>query len=74
MCMIRKTFRKDGYQQYWFSNKLVKLPSKIEAVELSRLEHRANNARVESSGLSMSTFWKTAGKIRRVKETFARCV
>ena len=72
--MIRKTFRKDGYQQYWFLNNLVKLHSEIEAVYLSRLEHRANNARVESSSLSMATFWKAAGKICEVKETFARCV
>ena len=72
--MIRKTFRKDGYQQYWFLNNLVKLPSEIEAVYLSRLEHRANNARVESSSLSMATFWKTAGKICEVKETIAGCV
>ena len=56
MRMIRKTFRKDGYQQYWFLKNLVKLQCEIEAVELSRLEHRANNARVESSSLSMATF------------------
>ena len=31
-CKIRKTFRKDGYQQYWFLNNLVKLHSVIEAV------------------------------------------
>ena len=74
MRMIRKTFRKDGYQQYWFLNNLVKLPSKIEAVQLSRLEHRANNARVESSSLSRATFCSAAGKMRKVKETFARCV
>ena len=74
MRMIRKTFRKDGYQQYCFLNNLVKLHSEIEAVYLSRLEHRANNARVESSSLSMATFWKAAGKMRKVKETFARCV
>ena len=72
--MIRKTFRKDGYQQYWFLNNLVKLHSEIEAVYLSRLEHRANNERVESSSLSMATFCSAAGKMREVKETFARCV
>ena len=30
--MIRETFRKDEYQQYWFLNNLVKLQSEIEAV------------------------------------------
>ena len=30
--MIRETFRKDEYQQYWFLNNLVKLHSEIEAV------------------------------------------
>ena len=30
--MISETFRKDGYQQYWFLNNLVKLQSEIEAV------------------------------------------
>ena len=30
--MIGKTFRKDGYQQYWFLNNLVQLHSEIEAV------------------------------------------
>ena len=74
MRVIRKTFRKDGYQQYWFLDNLVRLHSKIEAVELSRLEHRANNARVESSSLSMATFWSAGGKMREVKKTFARCV
>ena len=74
MRMIRKTFRNDGYQQYCFLDNLVKLHSEIEAVELSRLEHRANNARVESSSLSMATFCSAAGKKRKVKETFARCV
>ena len=64
MRMIRRTFRKDGYQQYWFLNNLVKLHSEIEAVELSRLEHRANNAKVESSSLSMATFWSAGGKMR----------
>ena len=32
MRMIRETFRKDEYQQYWFLNNLVKLQSEIEAV------------------------------------------
>ena len=32
MRMIGKTFRKDGYQQYWFLDNLVKLPSKIEVL------------------------------------------
>ena len=64
MRMIRKTIRKEGYQQKWFLNNFVKLHSEIEAVWLSRLEHRANNARVESSSLSMATFWKAAGKMR----------
>ena len=32
MRMIRKTFRKDGYQQYWFLKNLVKLQCEIEAV------------------------------------------
>ena len=73
MLMIRETFRKDEYQQYWFLNNLVKLQSEIEAVYLSRLEHRANNARVESLSLSMATFWKAAGKMRKFKESFARC-
>ena len=72
--MIRKTFRKDEYQQYWFLNNLVKLQSEIEAVYLRRLEHRASTARVESSSLSMATFCSAAGKMRKVKETFARCV
>ena len=63
--MIRKTFRKDGYQQYWFLNNLDKHHSEIEAVLLSRLEHRANNARVESSSLSMTTFWSAGGKMRK---------
>ena len=45
MRMIRKTFQKDGYQQFWFSNNLV-----------------------------MATSWKAAVKMRKVKETFARCV
>ena len=72
--MIRETFQKDEYQQYWFLNNLVKLQSEIEAVYLSRLEHRANNARVESLSLSMATFCSAAGKMRKVKETFARCV
>ena len=54
MRMIRRTFRKDGYQQLWFVNILVKLHSGIKAVKHSRLEHRANNARVESSSLSMA--------------------
>ena len=74
MRMIRKTFRKDGYQQYWFLNNLVKLHSGNEALYLSRLKHHANNARVESSSLSMATFWKAAGKMRQVEETLARCV
>ena len=74
MRMIRKTFRKDGYQQYWFLDNLVTLHSEIEAVQLSRLEHRAKNARFESSSLSMATFCSAAGKKRNVKETFARCV
>ena len=30
--MIRKTIQKDGYQQYWFLDNLVKLHSEIEAV------------------------------------------
>ena len=30
--MIGKTFRKDGYQQNWFLNNVVKLHSEIEAV------------------------------------------
>ena len=72
--MIRKTFRKDEYQQYWFLNNLVKLQSEIEALYLRRLEHRAGTARVESSSLSMATFYSAAGKMRKVKETFARCV
>ena len=46
----------------------------IEAVQLSRLEHRANNAWVESSSISMATFCSAVGKMRKVKETFARCV
>ena len=74
MRMVRKAFRKNGYQQYWFLNNLVKLHSEIEAVWLSRLEHRANNARVERLSLSMATFWKAVGKMRKVRETFARCV
>ena len=65
MRMIRKTFRKDGYQRYWFLNNLVKLQSEIEAVQLSRLEHRANNARVESSGLSKDTFRSADSKMRK---------
>ena len=52
--MIRKTLRKEGYQQKQFLNILVKLHSEFETVELSRLEHRDNNARVESSSLSMA--------------------
>ena len=32
MLLIRETFRKDEYQQYWFLNNLVKLQSEIEAV------------------------------------------
>ena len=32
MRMIRKTLRKDGYQQYWFLDNLVKLQTEIEAV------------------------------------------
>ena len=32
MRMIRKTFRKDGYQQYCFLDNLVNLQSEIEAV------------------------------------------
>ena len=32
MRIIRKTFRKDGYQQYWFLDNLVNLHSEIEAV------------------------------------------
>ena len=32
MRMIRKTFRKDGYQQYWFLNNLVEFQSEIETV------------------------------------------
>ena len=32
MRMISKTFRKDGYQQYWFLDNLVNLHSEIEAV------------------------------------------
>ena len=65
MRKTRKTFRKDGYQQNWSLNNLVKLHSELEAAELSRLEHRAINARVESSSLSMATFWKPAGKMRK---------
>ena len=74
MRMIRKTFRKEGDQQKWFLNNLVELHSELDAVYLSRLEHRANNARVESSSLSMATFCSAAGKMRKVEETFARCV
>ena len=51
MRTIRNTLQKEGYQQYWFLNNLVELHREIEAVQLSRLEHRANNARVESSSL-----------------------
>ena len=32
MRMIKKTFRKNGYQQNWFLNNLVKLHSELEAV------------------------------------------
>ena len=32
MRTIKKTFRKEGYQQYWFLNNLVKLHSEIEAI------------------------------------------
>ena len=74
MRTIRKTFQKDGYHQYWFLDNLVELHREIEAVQLSRLEHRANNARIESSSLSMATFCSAAVKMRKVKETFARCV
>ena len=28
----------------------------------------------ENSSLSIATFWSAAGKMRKVKETFARCV
>ena len=74
MRTIRKTLQKEGYQQYWFLNNIVELHREIEAVPLSRLEHRANNAKVESSSLSMATFCSVFGKMRKVKETFARCV
>ena len=73
-CVSLERHFQDRYQQYWLLNNLVKLPSKIEAVKLSRLEHRANNARVESSSLSVATFCSAAGEKRKVKETFARCV
>ena len=48
MRTIRKTLQKEGHQQYWFLNNLVELHREIEAVQLSRLEHGANNARVEN--------------------------
>ena len=56
MRTIRKTLQKEGYQQYWFLNNLVELHREILAVQLSRLEHRANDARVESLRFSMATF------------------